>query len=368
VGGAAQSCSARAVSPRPYFPNQIFAFLRLLRALRALRERSFAFVFFALFVATATLAATPPGTAITNRATLDFVGPAGATTVQSNEVSLLAAPAPSRAALSLLRTDPGRGSALIASTTECRTTAGRTPLPPPLATNGSVLPLGQALPLSITSTVHGGEAVFLDVLDPDRNRDSTQIDRIDLTLTAAGGDTETVVLEETAVDSGRFVGYVQTRATAASPGDCVLQVQRDAQLAASYTDPQNAADTTTASALVDPFSRVFDSRTGTAVDGARVRLVDSATGTTANVLGDDGTSRFPAEIVTGQSVTDSGGTVYSFPAGVFRFPVVAPGDYRLEIEPPQRYGYPSQAAEADLQTLTVARFHCLQQLLERASA
>jgi uncharacterized repeat protein (TIGR01451 family) len=276
--------------------------------------------------------------------------------VQSNEVSLVAAPTPSRAALSLLRTDPARGSALVASPTECRNTAGQTPLPPPLATNGTVLPLGQALPLSITSTVHGGEAVFLDVLDPDRNRDSTKIDHIDLTLTAASGDTETVVLEETAVDSGRFVGYVQTRATAATPGDCVLQVQRDSQLAASYTDPQNAADTTTATALVDPFSRVFDSRTGAAVDGARVRLVDAATGATASVLGDDGTSRFPAELVTGQPVTDSGGTVYSFPAGVFRFPVVAPGSYRLEIEPPQRYGYPSQVAEADLQTLPSAPY------------
>ena len=163
--------------------------------------------------------------------------------MQSNEVSLLAAPAPSRAALSLLRTDPARGSALVASSTECRSTAGQTPLAPPLASNGTVLPLGEALPLSITSTVHGGEAVFLDVLDLDRNRDSTKIDHIDLTLTAAGGDTETVVLEETAVDSGRFVGYVQTRATAATPGDCVLQVQRDSELAASYTDPQNAADT-----------------------------------------------------------------------------------------------------------------------------
>ncbi len=63
---------------------------------------------------TTALAATAPGTPITNRATLDFVGPAGAATVQSNEVSLLAAPTPSRAALSLLRTDPARGSALVA--------------------------------------------------------------------------------------------------------------------------------------------------------------------------------------------------------------------------------------------------------------
>ena len=348
-GGAAHSCSALTVSSRPS------SFIPFLRLLGVLGERTLAFLF-AFLIATTALGATAPGTVITNRALIDFVGPAGATTVQSNEVSLLAAPTPTRAAMSLLRTDPGRGSDLVASTTECRNTAGQTPLPPPLASNGTVLPLGQALPLSITNTVHGGEALFLDVLDLDRNRDSTKIDHIDLTLTAAGGDTETVVLEETAVDSGRFVGYVQTRANAATPGDCVLQVQRDSQLAATYADPANAADMATATALVDPFSRVFDSRTGASVDGAHVRLVNAATGTTASVLGDDGASRFPAEIITGQPVTDSGGTVYSFPAGVFRFPLVAPGDYRLEIEPPQRYGYPSQVAEADLQTLPSAPY------------
>ena len=36
-------------------------------------------------------------------------------------------------------------------------------------------------------------------------------------------------------------------------------------------------------------------------------------------------------MVTGQTVTDQGGTQYSMPAGVFRFPLVAPGNYRLEV-------------------------------------
>jgi uncharacterized repeat protein (TIGR01451 family) len=310
----------------------------------------------ALFAAASALAATPPGTPIANRAAVDFAGPAGPTTALSNEVQLLAAPTPSRAALSLLRSDPTRGTALAAAATQCLGSAGQTLLPPPHASDGTALPLGQALPLSITSTVHGGEAVFLDLVDADRNRDATDIDRIQLVLTAATGDTETVVLEETAPDSGRFVGYVQTSATAPTAGDCVLEVERDTELTARYADPQSATDTTSATALVDPFGVLFDSRTGTPVNGARVRLVDATSGAPATVLGDDGVSRFPAELVTGQPVTDSGGTVYSFAAGVYRFPLVTPGDFRLEIEPPRGYAYPSRVAEATLQTLPASPY------------
>ena len=61
-------------------------------------------------------------------------------------------------------------------------------------------------------------------------------------------------------------------------------------------------------------------------------------------------------MVTGQPVTDQGGTQYSLPAGVFRFPLVAPGNYRLEVLPPGSYAFPSQRTIADLQTLPGAPF------------
>ncbi len=86
-----------------------------------------------------------------------------------------------------------------------------------------------------------------------------------------------------------------------------------------------------------------------------MRLVD-ASGLPATVFGDDGVSRYPNEMVTGQTVTDQGGTQYSMPAGVFRFPLVAPGTYRLEVLPPGSYSFPSQRTIADLQTLPNAPF------------
>ena len=127
-------------------------------------------------------------------------------------------------------------------------------------------------------------------------------------------------------------------------------------LDATYVDPMDSSDAAQAEALVDPYGLVFDSQTGAPVNGARVRLIDVGTGVPATVFGDDGVSRYPNEMVTGQVVTDQGGTQYSMPAGVFRFPLVAPGSYRLEVLPPGSYAFPSQRTIADLQTLPNAPF------------
>ena len=306
----------------------------------------------------ATAAAAPPGTPIENRAEVQFIAGTGPRTTLSNTVDLVVVPAPSRGVLTLLRADSS-GSLGLAQATQCVSNGTPVALPPPLGSDGQAFALGQALALRTAATVHGGEAVFLELRDADRNRDASVVDRIELTVTAAGGDRETIVLAETAVDSGHFAGYVQTRATAAASGDCTLQVQRDSELTARYADPLDTADTATVAAIVDPFGLVFDSQTGAPVDGARVRLVAAGSGTPAAVRGDDGVSAYPTELVTGQTVTDAGGTVYAFPPGVFRFPLVADGDYRLVVEPPARYSAPSTVPEAQLQTLPGAPYTLL---------
>src|SRR6185503_16806963 len=68
----------------------------------------------------------------------------------------------------------------------------------------------------------------------------------------------------------------------------------------------------------------------------------------STVVGDDGVSNYPSEMLTGSPVTDAGGTVYALPAGVFRFPLVAPGNYRLAVDPPAGHAFPSIVSIADL--------------------
>ena len=207
-----------------------------------------------------------------------------------------------------------------------------------------------------TSIAHAGDPIFLRVADADRNLDGAVVETVDVRVAARStGDSEVVRLSETGPNTGVFVGYIGTNAGAA-PADCALQVERNTELDATYVDPTDSSDAAQADALVDPFGLVFDSQTGAPIDGARVRLIDTATGLAASVFGDDGVSRYPSEMVTGQLVTDQGGTQYSLPAGVFRFPLVAPGNYRIEIVPPGNFSFPSQRTVADLQTLPGAPF------------
>ena len=208
--------------------------------------------------------------------------------------------------------------------------------------------LAGVVTLSGTASLHGGEAAFLQLTDADRNLDATVIDTVELRVSTPAGDRETLYLAETGVDTGVFAGYIQTRAASAAAGNCVLEVARNASISSIYVDPVDASDTSNASALVDPYGLVFDSATGAPIDGTRVRLVDASSGAAATVYGDDGVSRYPSEMVTGSAVTDDGGTVYTMPAGVFRFPLVAPGTYRLEVDAPAGHAFPSALSSADL--------------------
>ncbi len=299
---------------------------------------------------------TAPGSVVRNTANVAYqVGAAGRTTL-SNEVALAVEPSPSRAAISLARYEASSNSTSTAGPTQCRATNGFFPLPAPAPQGQGELDPMQPVPLQDTGIAHAGDPIFVRVVDVDRNRDGNLVETVDVRVAAPStGDSEVLRLSETGPNTGVFVGYVAT-STDAAMADCTLQVQRNSELDATYVDPTDNTDAAQADALVDPFGLVFDSQTGAAINGARVRLINVATGAPALVFGDDGVSRYPSEMITGQPVTDAGGTQYSLPAGVFRFPLVAPGSYRLEVVPPTSHAFPSQRTIADLQTLPGAPY------------
>ncbi len=293
---------------------------------------------------------TPAGTAIDNVATVSFVGAGGTpTTVSTNRVTAVVTPPPTTSAVAILRAAPGgSGTPSMAGPTQCSSASGMVTLPPPIQADGGALDPSQPIPLASTTTLHGGEAAFFRVADADQNRDPAVVDHLDVRLTTPRGDAETLRISETGPDTGIFVGYVQTRAASIVSGNCVLEVERNAEIDSLYVDASDATDTSSASALVDPYGLIFDSRTGTPINGARVRLIDATSGLPAAVYGDDGVSSYPSEMLTSSPVTDAGGTVYALPAGVFRFPLVAPGNYRLEVDPPAGHAFPSTLTSADL--------------------
>ncbi len=118
----------------------------------------------------------------------------------------------------------------------------------------------------------------------------------------------------------------------------------------------SGSDTYIVTAEVDvdapPLNTVFDSETGEVVSGARVTLVDAAIGQPAIVFSEDGTTAWPATVVTGQPVRDAAGNVVPMGPGQFWFPIVPEGTYRLVVEPPSPYTAPSRASPELLATLT----------------
>lgn len=206
-------------------------------------------------------------------------------------------------------------------------------------------------PVIPTDSIRAGEPLIMSILAPGRNRNPLAIDNFDIVLTMPSGDREQINIVETAPDSGRFVGMINTAAVPPAPvqGDCILSVRRGDTVDITIYEVGGAPlGTANVGILVDPFGETFDSGDGAPVSGTRVTLIDDATGLPAEVFGDDGVSSYPSTVISGGTVTDSGGNVYDFTDGFYRFPFARQGRYRLLIEPPQPYSAPSAATPAQL--------------------
>ncbi len=213
---------------------------------------------------------------------------------------------------------------------------------------------GRLVPVN---TYHAGQTVHVQVRDLDQNLDPYAAETVTATLTDPyTGDSETLVLTETGPNTGVFVAAIPSTVAAATPNDGIISVAANSQLIAHYTDRFDGTDSTSASAIVDPFGLVFDSRTGQPVNGATITLIDAATGRPATVFGDDGVSAFPATITSGGTATDASGKVYTFGPGQYRFPFVAPGTYRLKVTPPAGWNFPTQRTDAQIQLIPGAPF------------
>ncbi len=308
-------------------------------------------------VPVAARAQTPAGTPIANTATAVFgAGDQEGLTAASNTAAVTVTAVRTPADLAFLRLAPGGAAtaALDLPTTaysETGTELGPfVPLPDPVA--------GGPVDLAVGTAFHQNDPVVLRVEDPDQDLDPNTAETVLVAVAAAATDErEWLRLTETGPATGVFAGAIQAAGgTAAVKGDGVLTVTAGAELVARYQDPRTPTDEAIGRALVDPLGLVFAADSGAPVDGARVTLVDAATGGPATVYGDDGVSPFPATVTSGGTVTDQGGAAYAFPAGGYRFPVVAPGSYRLQVHPPAGWLAPSRAATADLQTLPGAPF------------
>ncbi len=188
-----------------------------------------------------------------------------------------------------------------------------------------------------TSATRLGEPLYVQVQAIGCNLDPQVAETIEVSLRSQlTGDVEVFQATETGPDTGifRILPAVPTLDGSAGPlpGDGILQtVERDTVVARE----ECSGFEVTAEILVDPYGVVFDSGSNQPVPGASVTLVD----VTGN--GNGGNAGGPARVLEDDGVTPAPSTVVTGADGTFRFPLVAASTYRLAVQPPAGYGFPS---------------------------
>lgn len=321
------------------------------------------------------LQAAEPGTVINNTAELNFsMGDVTGFQVRSNTDSFSVEVPTTRAMVEILAYTPTASvEPSPVEATEYRGVNGVfTPLPAPTVPGGSSKITDQPLKLVPAKAFSSGQLMFVRVTDPDQNHDFTVRDTVDISLSAgsspvslrdlgsrASSESETLRLLETDVATGVFCGFVQLAQGVSVSGNGVLDIPTvNATTQALYIDSDDPDEVVEQLALVDPYGRVFDAGTGALLDGFTIHLLDADSGQAAHVYGEDGSSAFPATVVSGGQASDSSGKTYQFDPGSFRYPNVPAGRYRLEVIPPDGafYTFPSVQRNELIEQLAAGPF------------
>lgn len=200
---------------------------------------------------------------------------------------------------------------------------------------------GYAAPAQVTGV---GVPLYIAAEAAASNRDPLVRETVGIDVSSAlTGDIEHCVGLETGPNTGVFWVAPQETADAGAhavlPGNGTLETVRNDRLTATIVDA--AGQTAAAVISVDPYGVVFDSRLDGPVEGARVTLID-VTG-----AGNGGFPGGPARIFDYDGVTPAPSTITTGPDGIFVFPWVHAGRYRLAVEPPLGFSFPSSIPPVD---------------------
>jgi uncharacterized repeat protein (TIGR01451 family) len=208
-----------------------------------------------------------------------------------------------------------------------------------------------------------GQILYMQAVAPACNTNPNTIDSIKINVRASSsGDTETFTAVETSPDSGVFrvprnampvvtsipTAAISARSAAAdeagtpkvTPGDGALAAAKNDTLVASIEGCGTGVST--AAILVDPSGVVFDSHTNLPLAGATVTLID-VTG-----AGNGGHAGAPARVFDVDGETPAPSTLVTGANGSYVFPLVAPSLYRLQVQAPTNYTYPSKVPASQL--------------------
>ncbi len=160
--------------------------------------------------------AAPPGAAISNQATLEYLNAANQPeVVSSNAVALTAAVLRSPATLQFTRIAPAAAGSWqeTVGPSACLQGGNWVTQADPVLVGGAVIDPGSVQELVTASAYNLGETVFLRLADADQNLDFQALDTAEVTIRhPLSADSESLRLVETGPDSGVFAGYLATAA------------------------------------------------------------------------------------------------------------------------------------------------------------
>ena len=198
-----------------------------------------ALILILLMLPTSVLAITPPGTSIDNMAsaTFDLGGPD--IPVDSNIVTVISTIIRTPSTVTFYQYDPTGGGAVNEEVPTQYASSGPpaagfvvSPDPVILLAGTGITVIDPNAPVSINPVVnyHTGEPVFVQLEDLDQNLDPAVQETIVVTVTASTGDLEVLILTETDVDTGVYIGYVQSTSSAVNDFDGSLTLAPESQV------------------------------------------------------------------------------------------------------------------------------------------
>lgn len=305
------------------------------------------------------------GAEITNTAFVSFDQGATTLTINTNEVVLVIEGARTSSTIEFFRFAPAAGNAITTNIngSNFSPTGGLSGpfenIGAPVTSNGVPLDLSGPVNLAPATRYLAGELMFIRVTDPGQNSSPTIIETLIVRLVSSSGDEIVLELFESGPDTGEFFAYIPSTANDTPINDNVLSTPGSSQLTATYADSFDSTDVSIDTAIVEPFSRVFDSITGELLNNVSVTIIDLATGQPADVWGVDGVSSFPSTVITGQTAIDASGLQYPLGEGEFVFPLLEPGTYELQLVTPDGYIFASIRSESDFVSLENAPFRII---------
>lgn len=200
------------------------------------------------------------------------------------------------------------------------------------------------------------QPAFVEALAASCNVDAATVDTVQIRIESMlTGDVESFRGIEDGFNTGRFqiLPSVPTADISLFPveaGNERMETTTDDELLATI---QECSNNVVAQAVLymDPVAVLFDSRTNQPISGAEITIID-VTG-----AGNGGNAGAPATVFNADMTEELSSTFSTDATGSYRFPLLLPSSYRIEVTPPNEYKFPSELA---LNQLPGGRFVNLQ--------